>query len=83
MIVLGVDPGYRNLGLCIVRIEEHSTRLEILFSRNMSVGKATAPLMFTKFLWPELLRLHKEYKIEAIASETPPFIMGQIKTKKH
>lgn len=80
MIVLGVDPGYRNLGLSIVKFEEHSTRLEVLFSQNMSVGKATAPLMFTKFLWPELTRLHEEYGIEAIASETPPFIMGQIKT---
>ena len=80
MIILGVDPGYRNLGLSIVKVQEHSTRLEVIFSRNMSVGKATAPLMFTKFLWPELTRLHEEYKFEAIASETPPFIMGQIKT---
>jgi Holliday junction resolvasome RuvABC endonuclease subunit len=80
MIVLGVDPGYRNLGLSIVKIEEHSTKLEVLHSQNMSVGKATAPMMFTKFLWPELERLHEKYKIEAIASETPPFIMGQIKT---
>ena len=80
MIILGGDPGYRNLGLSIVKISDHSTRLEILFSQNMSVGKATAPLMFTKFLWPQLSRLHKEYGIDAIASETPPFIMGQIKT---
>ncbi len=80
MIILGVDPGYRNLGLSIVKVPEHSTRLEVIFSRNMSVGKATAPLMFTKFLWPELTRLHEEHKFEAIASETPPFIMGQIKT---
>ena len=80
MIVLGVDPGYRNLGLSIVEITEHSSRMKILYSKNMCVGKATAPLMFTKFLWPMLSRLHKEYAIEAIASETPPFIMGQIKT---
>jgi len=80
MIILGVDPGYRNLGLSIVRLTTHSTKLEILYSENMSVGKATAPLMFTKFLWPELERLHKEYGIEGIASETPPFIMGQITT---
>jgi Holliday junction resolvasome RuvABC endonuclease subunit len=80
MIILGVDPGYRNLGLSIVDISEHGTHLEILFSKNMSVGKATAPLMFTKFLWPELIHLHAKYKFEAIASETPPFIMGQIKT---
>ena len=47
----------------------------------MSAGKATAPMTFTKFLWPELERLNKEYgPIDAVASETPPFIMGQIKT---
>jgi len=80
MIILGVDPGYRNLGLSVVEIDEYSTRIKILSSQNMSVGKATAPLMFTKFLWPTLSSLHSQYGIDAIASETPPFIMGQIKT---
>lgn len=81
MIVLGVDPGYRNLGLALVRVNEDGNEAEIIHSKNMSVGKATAPLAFTKFLWPELERLQAEYgPIEAIASETPPFIMGQIKT---
>jgi Holliday junction resolvasome RuvABC endonuclease subunit len=81
MIVLGVDPGYRNLGLSIVDITEDGKTAEIMFSKNMSVGKATAPMAFTKFLYPELERLNAEYgPIEAVASETPPFIMGQIKT---
>lgn len=81
MIVLGVDPGYRNLGLTLVRISADQTAAKVVFSQNMSVGKATAPMAFTKFLWPELERLNKEYgPIEAVASETPPFIMGQIKT---
>lgn len=81
MIVLGVDPGYRNLGLALVRISDDGTAAKVTFSKNMSVGKATAPMAFTKFLWPELERLHAEYgPIEAVASETPPFIMGQIKT---
>lgn len=81
MIVLGVDPGYRNLGLAIVRVNDDGDEAEVVFSKNMSVGKATAPLAFTKFLWPELESLNKEYgPIDAIASETPPFIMGQIKT---
>ena len=80
MIVLGVDPGYRNLGLSIVRISEDGKAVKVLYSENMSVGKATAPMLFTRFLWPALSRLHKKYEIEAIASETPPFIMGQIKT---
>ena len=81
MIVLGVDPGYRNLGLTLVRISADQSAAKVVFSQNMSVGKATAPMAFTKFLWPELERLNKEYgPIEAVASETPPFIMGQIKT---
>ena len=80
MIVLGVDPGYRNLGLSIVKISADGKAVKVLYSENMSVGKATAPMLFTKFLWPALSRLSKKYEIEAIASETPPFIMGQIRT---
>jgi len=81
MIVLGVDPGYRNLGLSVLRIAEDGTTAEILHSQNMAVGRATAPMAFAKFLIPALERLDKTYgPIEAIASETPPFILGQIKT---
>lgn len=80
MIILGVDPGYRNLGLSVVKVSDNEDTIEVLYSENMSVGKATAPLMFTKFLWPALDKLHAQYEIEGIASETPPFIMGQIKT---
>lgn len=79
MIVLGVDPGYRNLGLAVVEIKGNSAR--VLYSKNMAVGKATAPLAFTKFLWPELEKINATYgQIEGVASETPPFIMGQIRT---
>ncbi len=81
MRVLGVDPGYRNLGLAIVDIADDQQSAEVIYSKSMSVGKSTAPMAFTKFLWPELERLNADYgPIEAIASETPPFIMGQIKT---
>ena len=81
MIVLGVDPGYRNLGLSIVRMSADGKAAKVLHSENMSVGKATAPMAFTKFLWPKLEQLNAEFgPIEAVASETPPFIMGQIKT---
>ena len=81
MIVLGVDPGYRNLGLSIVEVSDDRRAVKILHSENMSVGKATAPMAFTKFLWPKLEDLHDRYgPIEAVASETPPFIMSQIKT---
>ena len=80
MNILGVDPGYRNLGLSVVRVSDDGTEVEVLHSENMSVGKATAPMMFTKFLWPALSRLDKDYGIDAVASEPPPFIMGQIQT---
>lgn len=81
MIVLGVDPGYRNLGLSIVRVSDDGKAAKVIHSENMSVGKATAPMAFTKFLWPRLVELNQEHgPIEAVASETPPFIMGQIKT---
>ena len=81
MIVLGVDPGYRNLGLSVVRISADGQAAKVVYSENMSVGKATAPMAFTKFLWPRLEELDKQYgPIEAVASETPPFIVGQIKT---
>jgi len=81
LIVLGVDPGYRNLGLALVRVANDGKAAEVIYSKNMSVGKATAPMAFTRFLWPELERLNAEYgPIDAVASETPPFIMGQIKT---
>lgn len=79
MRVLGVDPGYRNLGLAILEIEGSEVRL--IHSRCMAVGRVTAPLAFTKFLWPALNELDQEFgPIDGIASETPPFIMGQIKT---
>jgi Holliday junction resolvasome RuvABC endonuclease subunit len=81
MKILGVDPGYRNLGLCLVEVSSSGKIAQVIYSKNMSVGKATAPLAFTKFLWPELEEIHKNHgPIEAVASETPPFIMGQIKT---
>jgi Holliday junction resolvasome RuvABC endonuclease subunit len=81
MIVLGVDPGYRNLGLCLLKVSEDGKAAKIIWSESSAVGKATAPLMFVRFLWPKLERLHREYgPIQGIASETPPFIMGQIRT---
>lgn len=80
MIVLGVDPGYRNLGLSVVLISEDGKKATVLHSRSMTVGNATAPMTFTKFLWPVLDELNDRFGIDAIASETPPIIVGQIKT---
>jgi len=81
MIVLGVDPGYRNLGLSVLKVSNEGQKVEVLHSLNMAVGRATAPMSFAKFLVPALEKLDKEYgPIEAVASETPPILPGNIKT---
>ena len=81
MIVLGVDPGYRNLGLSVIEISDDGKDVTVLHSRNMAVGRATAPMAFAKFLVPALDRLNKDHgPIDAVASETPPFIEGALKT---
>ena len=58
MIVLGVDPGYRNLGLSIVSISADGKVAEVLHSENMSVGTATAPMAFNIFLWHKFVTLN-------------------------
>lgn len=78
MIVLGIDPGYRNLGLAILRVSEF--KAEHLWSETWSVGSSSSGINFAKLLWPRLEKLDMRFDIEAIASETPPFIMRQIKT---
>jgi Holliday junction resolvasome RuvABC endonuclease subunit len=74
-IVLGIDPGYKNLGICVVNVE---TR-EIIHSENFTVGGDSNIMGFSKKLWPKLEELYTEYGFEAIGTETPPFIMRQIK----
>ena len=78
MRILGIDPGYRNLGLAIIDIQPSGAH--IVWSENMSVGSASNGLFFVKFLWPKLDELYVKYGIEGLASETPPFIMKQVKT---
>ena len=78
MIVLGIDPGYRNLGMAILRVSDN--RAERVWSGTMSVGSSSRGMDFAKFLWPKLEKLDMEYGIDAIAAETAPFIMKQIKT---
>ena len=76
MKVLGIDPGYRNLGLTVVDLKS----MTILHSENMTVGHSDNIMSFLKFLYPKLIALHAEYNFGAIGSESPPFIMRQIKT---
>ena len=78
MIILGVDPGYRNLGLAVMRVSDYSA--EIVRTSTMSVGSASRGMDFAKILWPHLDNLHSTYGIEGVASETAPFIQRQIKT---
>ena len=77
--VLGVDPGYRNLGLCILEIHPRKGSARRLWSKSISVGTPNNGLAFVKFLWPVLEDLHKEYNIQGVATETPPFIKARPK----
>jgi Holliday junction resolvasome RuvABC endonuclease subunit len=77
--VLGVDPGYRNLGLCILEINPRGGSARRLWSKSISVGTPNNGLAFVKFLWPVLEDLHKEYNIQGVATETPPFIKARPK----
>ena len=78
MIVLGIDPGYRNLGLAVLGVSDFGE--ERLRSGTWCVGPADKGVDFAKLLWPRLEKLDLQYNIEAIATETPPFIQRQIKT---
>ena len=79
MIILGIDPGYRNLGISVVRLRRKKEP-NILFSKNVNLGDAHQPLNFVKLLLPQLDELNKKYGIDAVASESPPYIMKRIKT---
>jgi len=79
-IILGVDPGYRNLGLAVVRLSEGGIRAEVLWSDSFSVGSAEHGMAFHKVLVPKLEELALRYNFAGVAMETPPFIQRQIKT---
>ena len=76
-VVLGVDPGYRNLGLAVVQL---SGNPKILWSDSISVGTHEHGMSFSKVLVPKLEQLDIHFGINSIAMETPPFIQRQIKT---
>jgi len=79
MIILGVDPGYRNLGLCLMQVS--ASGYDVIWSETVTLGSDKQPqTAFPKKLLPLLERLHLEYNIEGVASESPPYIMRQIKT---
>ena len=77
--VLGVDPGYRNLGLCILEIHPRNGSARKLWSGTVSIGTPNNGLAFVKFLWPKLEELNQKYNIQGVATETPPFIKARPK----
>lgn len=70
MIILGVDPGYTNLGLAII----DSENMEIVHAETITVGVEARPDLFAQRLWPRLERLADIYPIQAVATETPPYL---------
>jgi len=75
--ILGVDPGYRNLGLAVIDVS--GPRPTLVWSARKSIGSPDSGLAFVRFLWPILEELHTVYDIQGVATETPPFIMTRVK----
>lgn len=78
MLVLGLDPGFRNLGMAVVSVSGESA--EVTWSTNLHVGDGDGPQHYSKTLVPYLNRIYDEFRFEAVGAETPPFIQQQIKT---
>lgn len=70
MLILGIDPGYTNLGLAVI----DSENMEIVFGETITVGVEARPDLFAQRLWPRLERIFDIYPVEAVATETPPYL---------
>lgn len=84
MLILALDPGYANLGIAVVELDEDNkglnTIVKIHHSETIRVGCASRPLKFAEKLWHRLEGLGESFDFDAVAFETPTFIMRQIRT---
>lgn len=76
---LGIDVGFTNLGLAVVDMGPDAP-VSVAWSQNVYVGDSGHPQHFSKTLVPYLNNIYAEYQFTCIGAETPPFIVGQIKT---
>lgn len=70
MLILGIDPGYTNLGLAVI----DSTTKEILWSETVTAGVAARPDLFGERLWPKLESIGRAFELDGVATETPPYL---------
>jgi Holliday junction resolvasome RuvABC endonuclease subunit len=76
--ILGIDPGYTNLGLAV--IDTDGPRL--VWTDCVTVGVHSRPDLWAKKLWPILESLGQQFAIEGVATETPPYLTPQGSTRK-
>lgn len=77
-IVLGIDPGYANLGLSVFDTE----RNRVLEGVCVRAGSVDAPQNFGKRLGPLLEAMHERHTIEAIALEGYPIFPRNPRTTR-
>lgn len=80
MRVLGIDPGYKNLGLAVVELSETGAAPTVLWSQDVYVGETATPEHYSQTLVPYLNNVYSQWEFTAIGTETPPFIQQQIQT---
>jgi len=84
--ILSLDPGYANLGIAIVEVDRSKRGLKAIraipHSESIRVGNAIQPMSFSRRLLPALKQLDKDWgPFDAVAMETPPFIMRRVKVR--
>ena len=78
MIILGVDPGYRNLGLSVV----DTRRQKVLHSQNYAVGYSDRWRVMPGRVDDILDQIYEKYPFEAVAYEDPPMLNNKNTTAK-
>jgi|TARA_R100001530_G_scaffold134221_2_gene108685 Holliday junction resolvasome RuvABC endonuclease subunit len=83
-LILGVDPGYANLGLAVVDVAQgkgEGSLRRLLFSKSISVGSASSPMRFADRLHPELDKIWATYgPFKGVGAESPTLIMRRVRT---
>jgi len=73
MIILGIDPGYSNLGVAVVDLGGPTP--QVLWSDCIHVGAhSSRPEGWAARLIPKLDDLAERFAPQVVATETPPFI---------
>lgn len=80
MRVLGIDPGYKNLGLAVVEFSETGAAPTVLWSQAAYVGETASPEHYSRTIIPYLNNIYTDWAFTAVGAETPPFIREDVQT---